>query len=69
MIPDNIFAYTSADEQFPEFVSVNRLADGDVQIIVRSPAKMHASGEYLDAGDCAQATMPAAEWAKLTQAG
>jgi len=39
----NIYAHTFMDPCFPAFISINKLDEGDVEVIVRSKAKQDGS--------------------------
>lgn len=59
----NIFAYTALSGLYPGYVSINRLADGDVSVSVRaSPKEPGVPGEF------ASFVIPAAEWAQIKDA-
>lgn len=42
----NIFAYTGVD-QYPGYVSINRMANGDVSVTVREAPTIHEDGVYV----------------------
>jgi len=42
---ENLFAFTEPSGSYPGFVSVNLLADGRVELVVRTPATPERGGE------------------------
>jgi len=59
----NIFAYTSPESSYPEFVSINKEEDGTVMITVRSPKKTDGS-----CGDAASIILQSREILNLSMA-
>jgi hypothetical protein len=51
----NIYAYTANTNPYPEFVSLNRQADGKITLTVREPAK---PGPYSDKDSGSDVTVP-----------
>lgn len=41
---DNIFAFTALGAQYPGYVSINRLENGDVEVTVRSAPRVQDGG-------------------------
>ena len=62
----NIFAYTSLDLTYPEYVSVNEQDDGSITIDVRGPVKQpDAEHPYVQCGDTVRMTLPREQLAVL----
>jgi len=59
----NLFAYTAPGTDFPEFLSINRQADGRITVTVRGPSR-HVEGEH----GWVTMTLPEHELSKLGDA-
>lgn len=60
----NLYAYTKNSHPYPEFVSLNRQADGRITLSVREPAKPGAYSEQ-DCGSTVEVEIPRGELLRL----
>jgi hypothetical protein len=69
MIATNIFAHTGkGDKGPPEYVSINRLENGDVRVTVRGKARRYRNGTYeMVEGITVETVVPASEWERFGQ--
>ena len=68
-MPDKcVFAFTPLGAGYPEYLSINENANGDIEITVRGPKKPPDGGRDYDLpGDAAMMVLPRAEVAALVQ--
>lgn len=63
-MPKNIYAYTANTSPYPEFISLNRVAPGEIVLTVREAAKPGPHSDK-DCGATVEVRLPEVELRKM----